>query len=43
MMLVTTVGLLGVSIGLGLVLARATLDVVFRFALNGRSLLSRSL
>jgi hypothetical protein len=43
MMIVTTLGLLSFSIGLGLLVARATLDAIFRIALYVRPLLSRSL
>ena len=39
MMIVATLVLLCLSVGLGLVLARATLDVVFRIALYTRTLL----
>ena len=38
-MIVGTLALLGLSVGLGLLLARATLDVVFRIALYTRTLL----
>jgi hypothetical protein len=37
MMFVASVGLLTCSIGLGLVLTRATLNVVFRLALHART------